>query len=151
MPIIFNLRLYKWWISATNYGLLIESTSTYTPFSVAPKQMLQPRNFVKQYPFYTRFYSDVTAPFRMAFKLPTTLLIPLSFQDDLTTFMILDELNGITEFPSMSFECLIKEYRNPLTNVQLPHPNGYRNYKQNTQYYLLPTYCTYINSTALRI
>jgi hypothetical protein len=33
----------------------------------------------------------------------------------------------------------------------MPHTNGYRNYKQNTMYYFIPTYCTYINTTALKI
>lgn len=150
-PITFTLRLYKWWISATNYGLLIKNAVTYTPFLVAASQALQLRNQVKMYPFYTRFYSDVHAPFRMGFKLASTVTAPLSFVNDATTFMILDEFLGIADFVSMPFECYIKEYPNPITNLLMPHSNGYRNYKQNTQYYFIPTYCTYINASSLRI
>ena len=90
VPIKFTLRLYKWWISATNYGLLIEKDVIYTPFSVGATQALQLRNQIKQYPFYTRFYSDVHAPVRMAFKLAPSVSAPLSYVNDATTFMILD-------------------------------------------------------------
>ena len=42
----------------------------------------------------------------------------------------------------------MKEFmNNPSTNLPVDQPNGYRNYKQNTQYYFVPTYCTYILST----
>lgn len=107
-PITFTLRMYKWWNSATNYGLLIEQSTTYTPFSVGANQILQSRNKIKPYPFYTRLYSDINAPFRMAFKLPPTVSTPLSYMNSLTSFMILDDFNGISEFAFMPFECLIK-------------------------------------------
>ncbi len=107
-PIKFTLRMYKWWTSATNYGLLIEKDVTYTPFSVAGTQVLQLRNQIKQYPFYTRFYSDVHAPFRMGFKLAPTVTSPLDYLSFLPNFMVLDDFNGIADFPSMPFECYIK-------------------------------------------
>lgn len=98
VPIEFHLRLYKWWVSTTKYGLLLEKKVTYTPFSVATTQSLQLRDQVKQYPFYTRVYSDVHAPFRMAFKMPATVTVPLSYINDLTTFMILDDFDGVATF-----------------------------------------------------
>jgi hypothetical protein len=108
-PIKFTLKMYKWYNSPTNYGLLILKDVTYTPFSInSPAQVLQLRDQVKMYPFYTRFYSDVHAPFRMAFKLATTVSAPLTYANYLTTFMILDDFDGITDFPLMPFECYIK-------------------------------------------
>ncbi len=107
-PIKFTLRMYKWWTSATNYGLLIEKDVTYTPFSVAATQVLQLREQIKQYPFYTRFYSDVHAPFRMGFKLAPTVTSALDYANYLTTFMILDDFDGIADYPSMPFECYIR-------------------------------------------
>jgi hypothetical protein len=103
------------------------------------------------YPFYTRFYSDVHAPFRMGFKLASSLSAPLSYVNSATTFMILDNFDGILEFPTNPYECYIKEFPNPTTNQLLPHTNGYRNYKQNTMYYFIPTYCSIIPTNLLKI
>jgi len=149
-PATFILKLYKWYYSPTNYGLLIDSQITYTPTSVTPTQVLQPRNQVKHYPFYTTVFSGIYAPLRITFKFPATLTTPLSYLNDLTSFMILDQFDQLSPFTI--FECYIKEYTStPTSNTQLPHPNGYRNYKQDTQYFTIPTTCIGISATAMRI
>lgn len=105
-PIKFTLRMYKWWRSATDYGLLILSDCTYTPFTVAAGQLLQSRNQIRQYPFYTRFYSDAYAPFRMALKFPATMILPLSYANDLTTYMVLTNFESLAPFTV--YECYLK-------------------------------------------
>ena len=96
-PITFTLKIYKWWLADNKHGLLLKKQVIYTPFTVdATLHTLQQRDQIKQYPFYTRYYSDVAAPFRMAFKMPTSLTVPLSYLDLTPTFMILDEFDAIT-------------------------------------------------------
>lgn len=95
-PIKFTLRMYKWWRSTSDYGLLLEKEETYTPLSLSSNQFLQLRNQIRQYPFYTRLYSDAYAPFRIAFKFPPTMTLPISYLNDATTFMILDDFDRIT-------------------------------------------------------
>ncbi len=54
-------------------------------------------------------YSDVSAPFRMGFKIPAAITTPLTYTNNLTTFMILDDFDAITPFSGIQvFECLIK-------------------------------------------
>lgn len=110
LPVKFTLRMYKWWRSTNDHGLLIESDYTYTPFSLTAGKLLQSRNQMRQYPFYTRFYSDAYAPFRMAFKFPPTMTLPISYLNDLTTFMILDDFDAIAPFAAVPqiFECYLK-------------------------------------------
>lgn len=79
VPVKFTLKMYKWWRSINDYGLLIQKDYTYTPTSLTAGKILQSRNQIRQYPFYTRLYSDVYAPFRMAFKFPTTMTLPISY------------------------------------------------------------------------
>ena len=144
--------MYKWWTSSTDYGLVIQSDYTYTPFSLTGGRVLQSRSQIRQYPFYTKFFSDVYAPFRMTFKFPPTMTLPISYLNDATTFMILDNFDGIATFAvPQVFECYLKEFTGNPPNTQPPQTNSYRNYKQNTQYFFVPTYCTYLNTTALRI
>ena len=89
--------------------MLLEKDVIYTPFSVDDTQTLQLKNQIKQYPFYTRVYSGVHAPFRMAFKLPSTVTVPISYLDITAPFMILDDFDGITPFAATPvFECYIK-------------------------------------------
>lgn len=77
---------------------MIEQSATYTPTSVAAGQLLQYRYQLKQYPFYTRVDSHLYAPFRMAFKFPTTMTTALSYVNDLTSFMILDDFDKLADF-----------------------------------------------------
>ena len=90
-PITFYLKLYKWYFSPTNYGLLIDSQATYTPYVVSATQTLSTMNYIRPYPFYTRVYSDVFAPLRFTFKFPTTMTTPLDILNNITTYMLLDE------------------------------------------------------------
>lgn len=108
-PIKFTLRMYKWYRSSTDYGKLIESDVTYTPYSLPTTKALQLRNQMRQYPFYTRFYSDSYAPFRIAFKFPSTMTLPLSYVNDATTYMMLDSFQEISAFSATQvFECYLK-------------------------------------------
>ena len=79
----------------------------YTPTSLLATQSLQLVGQIKQYPFYTTYYSDDYAPFRMGFKFPSNMTIPLSYTLDLTTFMILEDFYGLLS-AFTSYECYLK-------------------------------------------
>ena len=99
--------MYKWYVSNSDYGLLIDNTNaTYTPYVVPITQNLQTMNYIKHYPFYTRVYSDSFAPWRMTFKFPITMTTPLDILNNATTFMILDDFDQMLSFTT--FECYIK-------------------------------------------
>jgi hypothetical protein len=54
-PITFYLKMYKWYVSDSDYGLLIDNTNaTYTPYVVPTTKNLTTMNYIKHYPFYTR-------------------------------------------------------------------------------------------------
>lgn len=84
------MKLYKWYISPTDYGLITDTSGIYQPFALDATQLLQSRNQIKMYPFFTRVDTDVFAPFRMGFKLPQNMSASLTYTLNTTNYLIFD-------------------------------------------------------------
>jgi hypothetical protein len=92
------MKLYKWYISPDDYGLVIDTFGVYKPFALDVTQVLQSRNQIKMYPFFTRVDTDVFAPFRIGFKLPKNMTAPLTYTLNTTNYLIFDTYETISNF-----------------------------------------------------
>lgn len=105
-PINFTIQAYEYWFSSTNYGLSLKGEGTYEPSPLSGVTLMK-RGQLKLYPFFTKLYSDVSSPIRMAFKVsavPSSLPTLLSFNAG-DYLLLIDNVN----LPGFSkFECLIR-------------------------------------------
>jgi hypothetical protein len=59
------------------------------------------------YPFNTRVDSQSFSPFRLGFKFPATMTVPLDFINNVSSYFIFDDYNQI--LPTIPYyECMIK-------------------------------------------
>ncbi len=94
----FRLQLYSYYYDADTYGLLIDTVGVYAPFSttgLAPSL----RGQIRMYPFNTKVYSSVMAPFRMGFKL-SSLSPSLFYTSPAVAYFILDGFESLSTYTS---------------------------------------------------
>ncbi len=104
--VTFNMKLYSWYINDTNYAILVDTDGSYTPNVTSLPRLLQRKNQVKMYPFFTRVDSDVIAPFRIGLKLNVNVTVPLSYQNmlNLTNYFIFEDFDALA-LSTTIFEC----------------------------------------------
>ncbi len=85
------------------------------------------------YPFFTKVYSDVGAPLRMAFKLSSSPSLPTTLTSNAGNYLLMIDTIDLPSFTK--FECLIRAWsKEPTSASQSSFVNSYRSYKQRTQH-----------------
>ena len=108
-----------------NYATLFQGTATYTPTVYTGVTLTQP-NQLKMYPFNTKIFSDADAPFRVVFKVTSSVFHP-------TQWVVINNLLHLSTLTK--FQCSVKEFpSDPTFKLQTIFPNSFRNYKQMTQF-----------------
>lgn len=92
----FNLKLYGYYYDSNTYGLLIDTSGVYTPFSTTGLNPMM-RSQIRMYPFNTKVYSSTMAPFRMGFKLSTTSP-SLVYSNPAVNYFILDGFDILSSY-----------------------------------------------------
>jgi hypothetical protein len=92
----FRLQLYSYYYDVNTYGLLIDTSGVYTPWQTTG---LTPttRSQTRMYPFNTKVYSNVMAPYRMGFKL-SSASPNLVYTNPAVNYFILDAFDALSAF-----------------------------------------------------
>jgi len=92
----FNLKLYSYYYDANTYGLLIDTSGVYVPWTTTGKSVMT-RGQTRMYPFNTKVYSSTMTPYRMGFKL-SSLSPSLVYSLPAVNFFILDGFDILASY-----------------------------------------------------